>query len=332
MKISRLKWLSSRRILEIGILILIVLFMPLVGGQFWQYLVANILLLSLFALSFNVLFGMAGFLSFGHGAFYAVGAYVAGLLMLAKFPLLVAVFLGAIGAGVLALILGFFCVRHTQVYFSLLTLAFGMMVHAIVWKWSSVTGGDDGLVGIPRGSFAVPGIISIPLENFTSYYYFLVIVILLAIYILHRIHMSPFGLVLRGIRENSGRVDFSGVQARNYIWIAFIVAGLFAGLAGALMAPMEKTVGPAVAHWTKSGEPVFATLIGGPFIFFGPILGALFYIGLKEFIVRFTQYWLLFFGIVLLSLVLGFRGGILGFLQERMRKQGAEAPSGGESK
>jgi len=321
MKNSRIKSSQWRWPLGVGLFILIILLVPLVGGLFWQYLIANVLLLSLFALSFNVLFGMAGYLSFGQGAFYAVGAYVTGLLMLAKLPLLVSILLGFVAAGVLALILGFFCVRHTQVYFALLTLAFGMMVHAIVWKWSSVTGGDDGLIGIPRGSLGVPGVISVQLEPFTNYYYFLVIVTLFAIYFLYRIHISPFGLVLRGIRENSGRVDFAGVAARKYILIAFIIAGLFAGLAGALMAPLEKTVGPAVAHWTKSGEPVFAALIGGPFVFSGPILGALIYIGLKEFIVRLTQYWLLIFGIVLLTIVLSFRGGILGFIQEQIQKK-----------
>jgi branched-chain amino acid transport system permease protein len=316
-----LKQISLKEAIGFGSSVLLVLVVPLIGGEFWQYMIANMLLLAVFALSFNLLFGMAGYLSFGHAAFYAVGAYVTGLLMLANCPLLMTIFLGAAGAAILAAVLGIFCVRNTQAYFSLLTLAMGMMVYAIVWKWASVTGGDDGLIGIPRGELGIPGIISLSLNGFIEYYYFLAIVSFLAIAVLYCIHNSPFGLVLRGIRENFSRVDFSGINARKYVWIAFVIAGFFAGLAGALMAPMERTVSPAIANWTKSGEPVFASLIGGPEFFFGPVVGAVIFLGLKELIVRFTQYWLLCFGILLLGIVLGFRGGVIGFIQKRLAKK-----------
>lgn len=293
----------------------VVLVLPAFAGRFQQYLVLNVLVLALFALSFNLLFGMTGLLSFGHAAFYAAGAYVTGLLLRGDHAsLLAAVLAGALAAAVLAAAIGVFCVRHTHVYFSMLTLAFGMMVYAVVWKWTDVTGGDDGLIGIPRGPLAVGGLGLADLNPLPSYFRFAGILVVLATYALYRVSASPFGLVLRGIRENGVRVEFAGVPVRRYVLLAFVLAGLFAGLAGALVAPLEQTVGPASAHWTKSAEPVMATLIGGPFAFAGPLVGAAVYIGLKELVVRYTTYWLLVFGAGLLVIVLTFRGGLIGAL------------------
>jgi branched-chain amino acid transport system permease protein len=291
-----------------ALIALVVLLLPLVAGPFLQYLVLNMLLLALFALSFNLLFGMTGLLSFGQGAFYAGGAYAAALLLRAGVPLLPAVLLGSLFAAALAAVIGAFCVRHTRIYFSMLTLAFGMLVYAVVWKWTDVTGGDDGLIGIPRGEFfARP----------ERYYLLCAALVLASIAVLQRLSASPLGLSLRAIRENAERAEFSGVAVRRTIFIAFVTAGFFAGLAGALLAPLEQTVSPSAAHWTKSAEPVMATLIGGPLSFAGPLLGAVVYLGLKEIIVRYTEYWLLVFGMVLLGLVLAFRSGLLGALRRR---------------
>jgi len=297
-----------------------VLLVPALFGSFAQYLMLNILLLALFALSFNLLFGTTGLLSFGQAAFYAGGAYVAGLLLRAQIPLLPAVIIGTLAAASMAAIVGAFCVRHTRIYFSMLTLAFGMFVYAIVWKWSDVTGGDDGLIGIPRGRLGLAGPIDPNLGPLSHYYLFVAVLVFASVAILYRLSTSPFGLTLRSIRENAERAEFSGIRVRRTIFIAFVVAGLFAGLAGALLAPLEQTVSPSAAHWTKSAEPVMATLIGGPFAFTGPIVGAVVYLGLKELIVRFTEYWLLVFGLVLLATVLAFRGGLVGALENLARK------------
>lgn len=301
-----------------------VLAVPLFSGPFLQYLILNVLLLALLASSFNLLFGMTGLLSFGQGAFYAGGAYAAALLLRSGMPLLPAVLLGALAAALLAAIIGAFCVRHTRIYFSMLTLAFGMLVYAVVWKWTDVTGGDDGLIGIPRGRIGLPGPLNADLEPLQRYYYLAAVLVLASMAVLHRISASPFGLTLRAIRENAERAEFSGVRVRRTIFIAFVVAGFFAGLAGALLAPLEQTVSPSTAHWTKSAEPVMATLIGGPFSFAGPIAGAAVYLGLKELIVRTTEYWLLVFGLVLLATVLVFREGLVGAaLAFAARRRGA---------
>ena len=298
----------------------VVLLVPALLGSFAQFLVLNILLLALFALSFNLLFGATGLLSFGQAAFYAGGAYITGMLLRAKLPVLPAVLLGALAAALMAAVVGAFCVRHTRIYFSMLTLAFGMFVYAIVWKWSDVTGGDDGLIGIPRGRMGLFGPLDANLAPLSRYYLFAAALVFLSVAALHRLSISPFGLTLRSIRENAERAEFSGIRVRRTIFIAFVVAGFFAGLAGALLAPLEQTVSPSAAHWTKSAEPVMATLIGGPFSFSGPIVGAAVYLSLKELIVRFTEYWLLVFGLVLLVIVLGFRGGLVGAFESLTRK------------
>jgi len=303
----------------LAIAVVAVLLVPVAFGSFAQYLVLNVLLLALFALSFNLLFGMTGLLSFGQAAFYAAGAYVAGLLLRARLPLLPSVMLGALAGAAIAAVVGAFCVRHTRVYFSMLTLAFGMFVYAIVWKWTDVTGGDDGLIGIPRGRLGLLGPFDPNLAPLSRYYVFAAVLVFVSVAVLHRLAISPFGLTLRAIRENAERAEFSGIRVRRTVFIAFVIAGFFAGLAGALLAPLEQTIAPTAAHWTKSAEPVMATLIGGPLAFAGPIVGAAVYLGLKEIIVRFTEYWLLVFGLVLLATVLAFRGGVLGALSRFVR-------------
>ena len=309
-------WRAGALLAIVGVAVLLV---PVAFGSFAQYLVLNVLLLALFALSFNLLFGMTGLLSFGQAAFYAAGAYIAGLLLRARLPLLPSVMLGALAGAAIAAVVGAFCVRHTRVYFSMLTLAFGMFVYAIVWKWTDVTGGDDGLIGIPRGRLGLLGPFDPNLAPLARYYVFAAVLVFVSVAVLHRLAISPFGLTLRAIRENAERAEFSGIRVRRTVFIAFVIAGFFAGLAGALLAPLEQTIAPTAAHWTKSAEPVMATLIGGPLAFAGPIVGAAVYLGLKEIIVRFTEYWLLVFGLVLLATVLAFRGGVLGALSRFVR-------------
>src|SRR5216683_5725607 len=205
-----------------ALLAVAVLLLPAVLGPFLQYLVLNMLLLALLALSFNLLFGMTGLLSFGQGAFYGGGAYAAALLLRGGMPILPAILLGSLFAAALAAVIGAFCVRHTRIYFSMLTLAFGMFVYAIVWKWSDVTGGDDGLIGIPRGRMGLFGPLDANLAPLSRYYLFAAALVFLSVAALHRLSISPFGLTLRSIRENAERAEFSGIRVRRTIFIAFV--------------------------------------------------------------------------------------------------------------
>jgi branched-chain amino acid transport system permease protein len=306
------------KILLLVALILFLLFLPTFAGKYIIYMVIQIFTLSVFALGFNLLLGYTGLLSFGQAGFFAMGAYASAKILLVYPSLLAGVVAGMVAGGITALILGYLCVRHTRIYFSMLTLCFGMMIYSIAWKWRDVTGGDDGLVGIPRAPFQIPGVFSINMESMGNYYYFVLIISLIAIYVLYRIVNSPFGLTLKGIRDSENRVSFAGISIRNYRLLTFTLAGLFAGLAGSLVPPLENTVTPPLAHWTHSAEPVMVTLLGGIHTFSGPIVGSVLFYLIKDIIVRYTQYWLIWFGSIVVLLVLVFRGGVVIFFTERI--------------
>lgn len=300
------------------LLILFLFFIPQFAGRYPMYMTMHILILSVFALGFNLLLGYTGLLSFGQAGFYACGAYGCGKVLIAIPSLLPGVISGVLFAGVTALVLGFLCIRHTRIYFAMLTLCFGMMIYSLAWKWHTMTGGDDGLVGIPRAPLEIPGILRIDMSSMNNYYYFVLIVCLLAIGLLYRIVKSPFGLTLQGIRDSESRVAFAGVSVKNYRLIAFTLAGLYAGLAGALLPPLENTVTPPVAHWTHSAEPVLATLLGGIHTFSGPVVGAFLFYVIKDIIVRFTEYWLICLGIIVVALVMGLPGGVVSIFEKNL--------------
>jgi branched-chain amino acid transport system permease protein len=227
-------------------------------------------------------------------------------------------------SGVAALLLGVLCVRHTRIYFSMLTLAFGMMIYSIAWKWRDFTGGDDGLVGIPRAPLEIPGAFSLSVSAIEHYYYVVLVLALLAIAVMHRLVRSPLGLALQAIRDSETRAAFAGIPVRKYRLAAFTIAGLYAGLAGALLPPLENTVTPPIAHWSTSAEPVLATLLGGIHSFAGPIVGSILFFVVKDVIVRFTEYWLIWFGVIVVALVMGFPEGVMSLFKKRRRA--AEQP------
>ncbi|RJQ87326.1 MAG: branched-chain amino acid ABC transporter permease [Desulfobacteraceae bacterium] len=306
---------AAMGVLAVTALILIGIF----GSRFVIYLTSRVMILSIFAMGYNVLFGRTGLLSFGHAAFYAAGGYGLGLFSLHVHPHpLVCILVGVLCAGLLAALIGFFCVRHTEIYFAMLTLAFGMMVFSLIWNMRSVTGGDDGLVGIMRAPISL-GLVRIPIIK-PQYYYFLILALLaLTVFLIYRIQHSPFGLVLAGIRENEKRVAFAGVSLNNYRLGAFVISGTFAGLAGALGALLESHIDPFSAHWGHSAAPILVTLIGGLQTFAGPMVGSAVFIVLREVIERFTHNWMLWLGIILLVIIMGFRGGIVGMLSGRRK-------------
>jgi branched-chain amino acid transport system permease protein len=308
---------------KLGILLLILFLaiLPAFAGKYLLYVTIHILLLSIFSLGFNLLFGYTGLLSFGQAGFYAVGAYGCAKILLIFPSLLLGIIGGVIIAGIASFLLGILCIRHTRIYFSMLTLSFGMMIFSLAWKWRDMTGGDDGLVGIPRAPLELPGLFKINMAAMESYYYVVLAFSILAIYISHRIIHSPMGLTMQGIRDSETRTACVGISVRKYRLLSFTIAGLYAGLAGALLPPLESTVTPPIAHWSHSAEPVLATLLGGIYTFAGPIVGAVLFYLLKDMIVRFTEYWLICLGIIVIILVMGFRGGVVSiFLREGSRR------------
>jgi branched-chain amino acid transport system permease protein len=302
----------------------------LFSGRFVVYLSMRVMILAIFAMGYNLLLGRTGLLSFGHAAFYAGGAYGLGLFSIhvSQNPLL-GILVGVLLACVLAIIVGFFCVRHTEIYFAMLTLAFGMMVFSLIWNMREITGGDDGLVGIMRTQIAL-GFAGLPLGKTEYYYFFVLFWFVLSVGVIYLIRNSPFGLILSGLRENDRRVEFAGLSVKNYRLAAFVISGTFAGLAGSLGALLESNTDPFSAHWSHSAEPILVSLIGGIQTFTGPLVGSVIFIVLREIIERFTQNWMLWFGIILLVIIMGLRGGVVGGLAQLFQRRQPVSKSGGK--
>lgn len=300
---------------------------PFASGKFVTYLATRVMLLGIFAIGYDLLLGQTGLLSFGQGGFYAVGAYGLGLFSLHVSPHpLLGLLAGVLAAAAFAAVIGFFCVRSTEVYFSMLTLAFGMMIFALVWNAREVTGGDDGLIGVGRAAIALPGV-RIPIARGEQFYFLVTAFFAFAVWLAWRIRRSPFGLVLLGIRENAVRTEFAGIPVRRYRLAAFVLSSSFAGLAGALETLLESNARPFMAHWTHSAEPILVSLLGGVGTLTGPIVGSVLFIALREIIQRFTENWMLVFGLVLLLIIGGFRGGIVGTIHDLwMRRRAGAAP------
>lgn len=310
-----------------GLLALALLGVGFFAGRFELYLTMRVMLLAIFALGYNLLLGRTGLLSFGHAAFYAAGSYGMALFYLHINPdPLLGLLVGVSLAALFALIIGFFCVRHSEIYFAMLTLAFGMMVFSLIWNLRELTGGDDGLVGIGRGS-----VLGLSIAKDGQFYFFILFFFWLTVWVVHRIRNSAFGLILAGIRENHQRTSFAGIPVKRYRLAVFVISGVFAGLSGSLAAMLESNTDPFSAHWSHSAEPILVSLIGGLQTFSGPLVGSVIFVVLREIIERFTQNWMLWFGLILLAIIMGLRGGVMGGLEKRLARRTVASRPGGES-
>ena len=288
---------------------------PALGSRFYTFLANDVLIWALFATSLNLLVGYSGLVSFGHAAYFGIGAYTTGLLMkTAGIWFLLAFPAAGVLAGAFALVFGFFCVRLTRIYFAMLTLAFAQIVWAICFKWNEVTGGEQGMPDIPYPDLGWMARLPLVGALRTSNHYYLASVVLVALclWLLHRIVHSPFGRLLTTIRENPERAEFIGVNVRRYELAAFVLAGAFAGLAGGLFGIFNRGVFPDFAYWTKSSEVLIMTLLGGMGTFYGPTVGALALILLNQQITSYTEYWPFVLGTILVVLLFGFPGGLAG--------------------
>lgn len=308
-----------------AVLLLGLIAVGLLAAPFWLYLTMRIMIFSIFAMGYNILLGRTGLLSFGHAAFFACGGYGLALTTIHLTPNPVwGILLGVLLAAVMALLIGFFCVRHTEIYFAMLTLAFGMMVFSLIWNWRSVTGGDDGLYGIMRAPLSF-GLFTLPIMKQSQYFFLVLFFFVLTLIVIHHLYQSPFGLILSGIRENQVRTEFAGLAVKRYRLAAFVISGSFSGLAGCLATLLESNITPFAAHWSYSAVPVLVSLIGGLQTFFGPVVGSAIFVILREIIERFTQNWMLWFGLMLLAIIIGFRGGVVGAVSQMLEAWGAPA-------
>jgi branched-chain amino acid transport system permease protein len=306
-----------------GLILIAALFLPLVIGEYWIHVAVEILILGLFAVSFNMIFGYMGQLSFGHAAYFGAGAYATGLLMVkAAVPLPVCLVLSMVTAGVLALVIGYFCVRLTGIYFAILTMAFGQLLYYIIFQWYSFTGGDNGLQGIVPPDWLV---------NVSAYYYFTLAVVVAALIVMWLISESPFGYTMRAIRDNADRTRFIGINVRRYMLMNFVIAGMFAGLAGGLLGPFNRSIAPDLCNWQESGVPVFMAVIGGSLSFLGPMVGSVIYTFLFAFVTGFTEYWPLTIGLIIIGVVLYLPGGVLGLAKAKLKGVGAQKSTSPEA-
>ncbi len=293
---------------------------PWLPGEFWTHVGTEVLIFGLFAMSFNLLYGYMGQISFGHAAFFGVGAYATAMLFTALkgadgqigvAEFLLSLLLGPPVAALAALVVGFFCVRLTGIYFAILTLAFGELLFYIVFSWYSFTKGDDGIQGLLPPPF---------FQDSTNFYFFTLAIVLAAAAVMWRITESPFGYALRTLRDNQRRAAFLGTNVRAHMLANFVLAGAFAGIAGALWGPFSRSVNPGLLGWGESGIAVFMTLIGGAGSFIGPMLGSVIYTMLQAVVKMYTVYWPLTIGTIILLIVLFAPGGILGMIDKRMRE------------
>jgi len=297
----------SRPWLGAGMLLLAAL--PWALPTFWVWLVVEIFAFVLFAASLHLLMGLGGMVSFGHAAYFGIGAYAAALLLkLAGWPMPLAFVAAPVAAGLAAAVFGYFCVRLTSIYFAMLTLAFAQIVYAIVHQWDAVTGGDNGVLSVwPPAWLTTP----------TRYYYWSLAATLAGVALLRVVAESPFGLSLRAVRDHARRAEAVGINVRMLQWAAFIVAGFVAGLGGAIFAFLKGSVFPVYTEAPMSVQPLVMVLLGGVGSPSGPLIGAAVYKLLDTVITRYTDYWQLVLGGILILLVLAFPRGLAGSLRWR---------------
>ena len=312
---ARLPWRTLAWLVPVAILLLVA---PLVLDAFQTLTLTYGLIAAIGALGFNLLLGYTGLLSFGHSAFFGGGAYaVAFMVKYLKVASMELFLAGSILANaIISVLFGFVCVRYTRIFFGILTLALSQVLWSLAFKFFWVTGGTDGL-RVPTPSLVGVSPSGDKMDFLShQYYYYVLAVFAICTFVMWVIVHSPFGKALQAIRDNETRAEFIGIRIRRYRLIAFVISGVFTGIAGALWAPLNGLASPDVLIWTFSGEIVFMTVLGGFRTFIGPIVGAIAFTYLKTYAVGFTTYWQLLLGVVLVVLVLALPTGIMGAVEQ----------------
>jgi branched-chain amino acid transport system permease protein len=290
--------------------------MPPLGG--YTALGTRVLVLALAAMSVNFLLGFTGVLSFGHAAYFGLGAYGAGLALKFLAPSTpLALLCGMLLGGLVGAALGWVIARRRGVYFAMVTIAIGQVFYYIAFQWSSLTGGDDGLRGFSRQPIDF-GLFKLDIvSNSQAFYYFVLVCFALVVAIMAFILRSPFGRTLIAIRENERRARFLGVPVERHIWIAFSLSCFFMGFAGALYALVNNFADPRGLHYSQSGDFVMMAVMGGMRNFWGPLLGAAVFVVLQDYLSSVTVNWMSGVGVLFVLIVLFFPRGLLGFVKRK---------------
>jgi branched-chain amino acid transport system permease protein len=293
------------------VLLLAPAWLGLVGG--YTALGARVLVLGLAAMSLNFLLGFTGVLSFGHAAWFGLGAYGTGLALKFLAPSTpLALLLGTLLGGVLGAALGALIVHRRGIYFAMVTIAFGQVFYYIAYRWNALTGGDDGLRGFSRQPLAFgPWRIDIVASG-VAFYYFVLVCFAAAVAVMALLLRSPFGHTLLAIRENERRARFLGIPVEFHIWIAFALSCVFISFAGGLYALLNNFADPNNLHYSLSGDLVIMAVLGGMRSFWGPLLGAAVFVVLQDYVSSLTTNWMSFIGLLFVLVVLFFPRGLLG--------------------
>ena len=294
---------------------------PLVLPEFWRRFATEILVWGLLAMSSDILIGYTGMVSFGHSAFFGLGLYgAAAAIMSVKPPnVWVALIYGLVGAAAVAAFVAYFATRLREIYFSITTLVFSQIFYVIIFTWTEVTGGENGLT-FSRPPLSIPGLFSVPF-TIETLHWFILAVVTASYLILRRIMRSPFGMVLQAIRENEPRTRAIGYNVERYKMVAVMLSGCFAGLAGVLYGIQSKFAAPDFVFFLISGEVIIFNVMGGVGTLVGPIVGAAFFLLLRETLSRFlTEYYLIPVGIIFTAMVIFMPQGLLGFLRRRLNE------------
>lgn len=300
------------------LLLIALAFFPLGVGKVYSIFYLNIgttaLILGLFALSVDIIMGYTGLVPLGPAAFFGLGAYAGALtlLRLANSIWLAMLITLALSA-VVALIIGYLIIRARGVYFAFLTLAFAGMFYEVAFRWQSLTGGSDGLTGVPDPAIGVPPY-TVSLGNPYAIFYFTLAVVIVVYYLCVRLVNSPFGHVLQAIRDNEERVEFLGYNVRFFKLRAFVASGIVGGLAGMLFS-FHRFIDPIVFHWFTSAESLVMVLLGGMGTLFGPIIGAVAYLLTRDVISSYTEHWRLILGVIFVGFVIFSPGGLVGLFR-----------------
>ncbi len=299
-----------------AVLLTVPWWLPLLGG--YTAIASRVLVFALAAMSFNMLLGFTGVLSFGHAAYFGLGAYGAGLCLkyvAASTPL--AMVAGTLLGGVAGTLFGRLLVRRRGVYFAMVTIAFGQVFYYIAFRWNTLTGGDDGLRGFARQPLHLGALTIDIASDQVAFYYFVLLCFALAAGAMGFLLRSPFGRTLLAIRENERRARFLGIPVEFHIWAAFTLSCFFIGLAGGLDALLNNFANPRELHYSQSGDLVIMAVIGGMRTFWGPLLGGAVFVVLQDYVSSQTENWMSFVGLLFVVVVLFFPRGLLGFLQRR---------------
>jgi branched-chain amino acid transport system permease protein len=288
----------------------------LVGG--YTELAARVVVMGLAAMAVNLLLGFTGVLSFGHAAYFGLGAYGVAMTLRYLAPsTALGLLVGVLAGTAAAALLGALIVRLRGVYFAMVTIAFGQVFYYLAFRWNRVTGGDDGLTGWSRQPLTLGGHTLAALSDDRVFYYFVIALFAAATAAMGLVLRSPFGRTLLAIRENERRARFLGIPVERHVWGAFVVSALFAALAGGLYALLNNFTDPRALRWDQSGNFVIMAVLGGMRSFWGPLVGAAVFLLLEDFVSSRTQNWMSFVGLAFVLVVLFFPRGVLGMVRRR---------------